>query len=307
MGEEIWKILVLFLTLAFLTALALFLWERRRHKKQAQELAWYLMRLQDHQELPELSKYAKGSLGILQSEIYKLVISMQQQSSGAQQQKEYLAGMLSDISHQIKTPLAAVTIMTDLLKNPGLSWEKRLEFTETIDSQVSRITWLVRNLLTMSQLDANMLKLKKEEIEGRKLLENVYRPFEIPLELKEISLNIQADPEIRLLCDGQWTAEALSNILKNCLEHTPAGGKISMTLSQNNFYTGICIRDNGEGISGEDLPHIFERFYKGKGDSRESVGIGLALAQKIILLQNGDISVESRPGEGTVFYIKLYQ
>ena len=287
--------------LCFISARA---WYRR--EKQLEELILYLMKLQDHPEIPELPKYSEGQLGVLQSEIYKLVIQNREQSAGAVREKEYLAQMLSDISHQIKTPLTSITIMTDLLKSPNLDEEKRAEFTDKIDSQVSRITWLIRNLLTLSQLDANMLKLKKQDVPVRELIQKACQPFEILAELKEVELSVSADGNIRLICDAHWTAEAISNIVKNCIEHTQPGGEVCVTVSQNNLATDIFIRDNGEGIAKEHLPYIFDRFYKAGNQSNDSVGIGLAMSRQMIMLQNGTISVSSEEEAGTEFHIKMY-
>lgn len=277
-----------------------------RRRKQIESLTDYLMKLQDGLNLPELKEHNEGSIGILQSEIYKLVVRLSQRSDIVAKEKKYLADMLSDISHQIKTPLAAITIMTDLLKNPQLSPEKRLEFIGNIDWQTERITWLIRNLLTLSQLEAGVLKLKREKILVEDLLERTVQPFEIMAEVKEIELSVQADPQIMLVCDIHWTVEALSNIIKNSLEHTPCGGRVSIMAAQNNFTTNIQISDNGEGIPKERLPHIFERFYKIDAHSKTSIGIGLSMSRQIVLLQNGIITAESEIGEGTKFLIKFY-
>lgn len=286
----------------FLTSV-MFRWRRER---QIAELTMYLTRLQDELSLPELGKCAEGRLGILESEIYKLVVLFSEQRSIAHREKGQLAEMLSDISHQIKTPLASITIMTDLLKSPGLSEEKREEFTDKIDSQVNRITWLIRNLLTLSQLDADVLRLKKEEVSLQELVKKACQPFEILSELKGVELSGHIGEDIWIICDKKWTTEAISNIIKNCIEHTPAGGKVEITASQSNFSTDIRIKDNGEGIAKEHLPHIFERFYKGGNRSEDSVGIGLSLSRQIVLRQNGTVSVKSRAGAGTEFCIKLY-
>lgn len=287
--------------------LGVLLWERRQRSRDLEELISYFMSLQDQIQLPAPARCKEGQAGILQSEVYKLMVQMKEQSDGAVQDKEYLASMLSDISHQIKTPLAAVTIMTDLLKTPDLSEEKRLEFTERIDTQVNRINWLIRNLLTLSQLDANMLKLKKQRMNAGMLAEKACQPLELAAELKGIELRIEMEEDLELVCDPHWTAEALSNIVKNCVEHTSGGGRVWLKVSQNNFSTNFYVRDNGEGIPREQLSHIFERFYKGSTSSPESVGIGLAMAKKIILLQNGTIDVSSQVGQGTEFFIKFYR
>lgn len=279
---------------------------RYRRERELKELTLYLMHVQDGFGLPELKRCREGRLSILESEIYKLVASISRQSDKASREKEYLAGMLSDISHQIKTPLSSITIMTELLRSEEISEEKREEFTDKIDSQVRRITWLIRNLLTLSQLDADMLKLKQEEVSVKKLLEHACQPFEIMAELKGVALTVSAPEDMTLVCDGRWTGEAVSNIVKNCLEHTPAGGRVRVYAAQNNFSTTITVEDTGAGIPPESLPHIFERFYKGEGASKDSVGIGLAMSKQIILRQNGNISVKSEAGKGSCFRIKLY-
>lgn len=287
---------------------------RYRKEKQLEGMITYLMRLQDGLQLPELTKCGEGQIGILQSEIYKLVVLLQEQSNIATKEKNYLATMLSDISHQIKTPLTAITLMTDLLMKPELSVEERLEFVAKIDKQVSKITWLIRNLLTLSQLEADVLKLKKERVMLSELIEKACQPLELLAEVKGVAIitdfnqgrRLSALDEMFMICDETWTAEAVSNIVKNCIEHTSEGGEVRIAVTQHNFATNIIISDNGCGIAKDDLPHVFERFYKGRHGSKDSVGIGLAMARQIVLRQNGVISVDSEEGAGTTFHIKLY-
>lgn len=197
--------------------------------------------------------------------------------------------MLSDISHQIKTPLTSITIMADLLREPDLPEEKRMEFAGKIDQQVNRMTWLVRNLLTLSQLEADMLKLKKEDVEVRKLVQRAAEPLRLMADVKNVEISLDMDEDIHLICDEHWTVEAISNIIKNCLEHTPEGGRVTIRVEENNFSVNIYIRDNGEGIEKEDIAHIFERFYKGKNASENSVGIGLALSRRSWCSKTGQL------------------
>ena len=270
---------------ALLLMIVMFVLYRRKREKQLEEIVMYLMRIQDGAGLPEWKSYGEGQVGILQSEIYKLVMLLGEKSNQAVKEKEYLSRMLSDISHQIKTPLTSMTIMADL---------------------VSRMTWLVRNLLTLSQLEADMLKLKKEDIRMSSLIAKAIAPLELMADVRNVELHIDVDANIHLTCDAHWTVEAVSNIIKNCLEHTPAGGQVRIIGGQNNFSTNLYICDNGEGIEKEEIGHIFERFYKGKNASENSVGIGLALARQIVMQQNGTIEVKSEPGQGTEFYLKWY-
>lgn len=301
-----WKTACVILSVGMLGLFILSVLYHRRREKELSDMVLYLMKVQDRLELPELEKHKEGQLGILQSEIYKLVILLKEQSRRAVRQSVYLADMLSDISHQIKTPLTSITIMTELLENSDLPPEKREEFISKINQQVDRITWLIRNLLTLSQLEADVLKLKKEKISVNVLIKRACQPFEVMAEVKRVDLVIQDMTKMECICDIHWTIEAISNIIKNCIEHTPSGGKVVIFAEQNNFATNIQISDNGEGIGKEHLPHIFERFYKGSNTSSNSVGIGLAMSKQIIMQQNGTVSVTSEEGIGTTFQIKMY-
>lgn len=278
----------------------------RQREKRIEELIYYLMKVQDNLELPVLRNMEEGNLGILQSEIYKLVTQLQERYHGENKQKQYMVDMLSDISHQIKTPLTAITMMTELLKAPEVSAEQRLDYVAKIDQQTKRLTWLIRNLLTISQLEADMLELKKEEQNLKSMLDAIMETFEIIAEVKDINLTCSVPEEIIITCDRQWTTEAISNIVKNCIEHTPEGGSVSIQAIQHNIATEITITDTGEGIAKEHLPHIFKRFYKAPGASSSSVGIGLSMSKQIIMRQNGNITVESEVGKGSAFKIKLY-
>ena len=141
---------------------------------------------------------------------------------------------------------------------------------------------------------------------AKRLLENACEPFLVMAELKGVTLHIKANDEMQLDCDIHWTTEAISNIVKNCIEHTDCGGEVLVSASQNNFALSITISDNGAGISKENLPHIFERFYKADNKASDSVGIGLAMSKQIIMRQNGTITAESEEGKGTRFLVRFY-
>ena len=280
----------------------------RRRERKLKELTLYLLKLQDGAELPPFESFEEGQLGVLQSEIYKMVNLLDEETKKSKRQNHYLADMLSDISHQIKTPLAGITLMTDLLKDPELPEEKREEFVEKIDRQTEKITWLVRNLLTLAQLEADMLKLKKEIVSARELVETAIGPLNILAELKGVELKTSLPEGTALTCDKAWTAEALSNVIKNCIEHVSAdaGKQVWISVTENNFAVTFTIQDDGPGIPAEELPHIFERFYKGKNSSKNSVGIGLSMARQLFLQQNGTIEAAIEAGKGTTFRIRFY-
>lgn len=284
----------------------LFLAARHKREKELDRLTEYLMKVQDSRSLPAPENCGEGRVGILESEIYKLIIQMKEQTDASKKGQEYLAKMMSDIAHQLKTPLTSIGIMSDLLKTPQLPEETRIRYAANIERQTDRMTWFVKSLLTLSRLDADMIHLKKERVHLKSLLKTVILPFEIMAELKGIELKLKIDERIFLSCDEYWTAEAFSNIVKNSLEHTGAGGRVEILGEKNNFSVNIWIRDNGSGIAPEDLEHIFERFYRGKDSSDNSVGIGLALSKQLIMMQNGVVSVTSTVGEGTQFHVKMY-
>ena len=276
-----------------------------QRKRRMDTLISYITQVQDDLSLSAPECAAEGQFGILQSEIYKVVALLREQYSGERKQKEYMADLLSDISHQIKTPLTSIQLMTELLEHSDLPEEKRLEYAEKIDSQVGRVTWLIRNLLTLSQLDAGVLRMKPEPISLPDFASEIQSALEIMAEVRGVSLEIKV-PDAEITADRHWLREALMNIIKNCIEHTDAGGYVRISGMQNNLFTEITISDNGSGIRAEDLPHIFERFYKAENSSAQSVGIGLALAKQIIHAHSGTVDAASEKGAGTQFSIKLY-
>ncbi len=275
--------------------------------KSIRKLSEYMMKVRNGEYTLELRDYQEGELSILKSEVYKSTLMLTEQAELLHKDKRYLADAISDISHQLKTPLTSMGMMVDLLSNSSVTPEKRAEFLGNLSNGVERISWLVSALLKMSKLDAGAVILKEEPVQMSELLEAVQQQLILLMELKNITIVIEEINEVRVMLDFSWTMEALSNIVKNCMEHTPQGGNIIIRYEQTSFYTMINIEDNGEGIAKEDLPHIFERFYKGKNSSPDSVGIGLALAKQIISLQKGVITVESSVGVGTSFTIKFYR
>ncbi|EWM52220.1 hypothetical protein RF007C_12780 [Ruminococcus flavefaciens 007c] len=280
--------------------------EKRKIKKQTDELISYITRVQDYSSLPEMQKISEGNMGILQSEIYKVITILLEQYSSEHNQKKYMSDMMSDISHQFKTPLTAISLMNELLMNETVSDEQRMEYAGKIDAQINKMTWLLKSLLTLSQLEAGVLEMKPEKAELNKLINELSEPFLIMAEVAEVEYIVSIPEEIVIMADVHWFKEALSNIIKNCIEHTNAGGYVKISASQNNLHTTIIIEDNGKGIDKEHLPHIFERFYKAGNSSHDSVGIGLAMARQIIRVHDGKIEAESEVGKGTKFTISLY-
>jgi len=276
-------------------------------KKRIRKLTDYISAVQDDLSLPDMDSAQEGELGILHSEIYKVVALLREQYSAERKQKQYMADMLADISHQLKTPLTAIQLMTELLEAPELSTEDRLGYAEKIDSQLSRINWLIRSLLTLSQLEAGVLKMKEEKVLLTDIAETVSESLGVMAELRGVSLETDVREQAAVTGDRHWLTEAVMNIVKNCIEHTAEGGYVRLRAESNNMVTRIFITDNGSGIDKKDLPFIFDRFYKAENASVQSIGIGLALARQIICSHNGAVEVESEKGKGTGFTISLYR
>ncbi len=278
-----------------------------RRYRDIRRLSDYLRRIYGGEYSLDIRDNIEGELSILKNEIYKVTLILSRQTELLNTEKEQLADALSDISHQLKTPLTSMTVMTDLLSDPGLEPGKRKEFTRNLEVQLERMEWLLTSLLKLSKIDAGTAEFKKDRIEVKRLIDQAVEPLLIPMELKNINLDIKGEALVSFTGDFNWSAEAILNIVKNCMEHTPDGGVVRIEFAENALYTEIDISDNGSGIDKKDLPYIFKRFYRGKNASEDSVGIGLAMAKSIIASQNGDITVDSRVREGTRFTIKFYR
>lgn len=293
-------------TVSFLLISGTLIFTKWRYK-EIEKLSGYLQQIASGDFHLDVRDNNEGELSILKNNIYKVTKMLSSHSDVLQEDKAKLTNAISDISHQLKTPLTSMMVMADLLRDKHLDENKRLEFTRNIQIQLKRMEWLVSSLLKLSKIDAGTIVFKKEKVLVRSLIQNAVEPLLVPMDIKMQQLDVTGNPDAVFLGDYHWTTEALVNILKNCVEHTGEGGKISVQFSENALYTEIIISDNGKGIAKEDLPYIFKRFYKGKNASEESVGIGLAMAHSIITSQNGDIEVKSQTGAGTIFHIKFYK
>ena len=275
--------------------------------REIERLSGYLRQISSGDYTLDVRDNYEGELSILKSDIYKVTRKLAEHGSLLENDKAKLTNAISDISHQLKPPLTSMMVMGDLLQDNRLDETKRTEFTRNIQVQLERMEWLVSSLLKLSKIDAGTITFKKEKVLVADLVRRAVEPLVVPMEIKMQSLHVEGDENATFIGDFNWSAEALINIIKNCVEHTGDGGNISVAYSENALFTEISIRDNGKGISKEDLPYIFKRFYKGKNASEDSVGIGLAMAYSIITSQQGDIKVSSEPGVGSFFQIKFYK
>ena len=278
--------------------------EYYRYRK-LQQLTGDLDRLLASGTALPIGEYREGELSILANQVQKLTLRLQEAAACLQKEKHYLADSLADISHQLRTPLTSMNLTLSMLRRAALPDEKRMELTGELRKLLAQTDWLVETLLKISKLDAGTVHLTRLFFPVRQLIDRSAAPIAIPMELRNQTLHIQCKEEM-LSCDLVWTAEALGNILKNCMEHTPDGGTITVTAAETALYTQIDIEDNGSGFDSKDIPHLFERFYKGRNACQSSYGIGLSLARTVITAQNGTVQAANTE-KGAKFVIKFYK
>lgn len=252
-----------------------------------------------------IREYDEGELSILADQIQKMTLRLTESAEAVRAEKVYLADALADISHQLRTPLTAMNLTTTMLRDTNLSGERRMELTGELRGLLNRTDWLVETLLKISKLDAGTVRLKRETLFVKDLISRAAGPVAIPMDLRNQSLIVNCTDE-SLAGDLVWTAEALGNILKNCMEHTPEGGTITITAQQTALFTQIEIEDTGSGFDPKDVPHLFERFYKGSNATESSYGIGLALARTVIAAQSGTVQAMNTEN-GAKFLLKFYK
>ena len=245
-------------------------------------------------------------LSLLKNEIYKTTIMLNEISEISKKDKKELEESLEDISHQLKTPLTSILIMIDtLLDDEDMDQNTREDFLRNMKREVMNINFLVKSILKLSRLDTNTVKFISKKESVKKIIDEAILNVSLLSDLKNVKIETNLGDSF-INCDYKWQIEALTNIIKNSIEHSYENNKVLIESSENNAYVKITIKDFGSGIAKEDINHIFERFYKGKDSDYDSIGIGLALSKSIIEKQNGKISVESSEN-GTTFTIKYFK
>ena len=302
------KITIIFLLLTILfdiiIILIFYIYDKNNSKK-INEITKMISKINNRQFDIDINDFKEGELSILKNEISKTTTMLRQVADNSIKDKINLKDSLGDISHQLKTPLTSITIMIDnILDNPDMDEKTRKKFLINIKREIININFLVMSLLKLSKFDANVVKFNKEEVYIKDIIKESIKNVSMIKELKNISIKVSGDNNIKLLCDYKWQVESITNILKNSIEHTDEYGIVEINYSENKLYTRIIIKDNGKGIDSEDLSHIFDRFYKGKKCSEDSIGIGLSLSKTIIEKEGGSITAKSTPNVGTIFTIK---
>lgn len=296
--------LIIIITFDSLIILIFYLYDKNKSKK-IKEITKMISKINNRQFDIDINDFNEGELSILKNEISKTTTMLRQVADNSVKDKLNLKDSLGDISHQLKTPLTSITIMIDnILDNPDMNEKTRKKFLINIKREILNINFLVMSLLKLSKFDANVVKFNKESVYLKDIIIDSIKNVSMIKELKNITIKVSGDDNIKLLCDFKWQVESITNILKNSIEHTSEYGTVEVNYSENKLYTRILIKDNGKGINSDDLPHIFDRFYKGKNGSDDSFGIGLSLSKTIIEKEGGSITVKSTPNIGTIFTIK---
>ena len=281
-------------------------WSGRRHR-EIDKLTLYLNRVLHGEYALDNLGNEEGELKVLKSEIYKMTVRLREQADQLQQDKVYLADSIADISHQLRTPLTSMNLVLSLLTRGNTTPERQGELLRELTVLLHRMDSLIAALLKISKIDAGTAEFQQEPVSVYGVLQQAAETIAIPMELRGQTMEITGDPQASYLGDEMWSVEAIGNVLKNCMEHMPEGGRLTIAVEENVLYTQVIIEDNGKGIAKEDLPHIFERFYRGKNADSGSFGIGLALSRMIITRQNGTIKAANRKEGGSRFIIRFYK
>ena len=295
------------LIILLLSLLFVFIMYDKSQNKKVQEITEYIKEINRGIYNLNIQENDEDELSILKNELYKITVMLKEQSENSKRDKMTLKKSLEDISHQLKTPLTSIMIMLDnLLDNQEMNKEIRNDFIKSIYRETANINFFIQTLLKLSKFDANTIKFNKNDTELQYIINTAVQNVMPICDLKNIEIIIEnkANVEPHVNCDAKWQVEAITNIIKNCVEYSKEKSKIYINYEENNVYCEITIQDNGCGMDKKDLKHIFERFYKAKNSNKDSIGIGLALAKTIIENDNGYITVESEIGKGTRFNVR---
>lgn len=274
-------------------------------EKKIAEINEYIKQINNKNYILKIEENDNGELSKLRNELYKTTVLLKETAEISEKEKENLSTAIADISHQLKTPLTSIRIMLDNIQDdPDMEKEVREDFLREISKQIDWISSLVVALLKIAKFDAGTIKMENNEINAKNLIDNIVSNLAILIELKNIEIITNVDEKATFIADYKWQQEALTNILKNAIEHSKQNSRIYITVENTSLFLKIIIKDEGSGIDKEDLKHIFQRFYKTKNSSENSIGIGLPLAKAIIEQSNGYIKVETKYGEGTSFEVK---
>ena len=246
----------------------------------------------------DFSDYREGDLAVLKNELTKMVAALSTATERLDAEKRALADALADVSHQIRTPLTAMSLLIPAAERAKDAAERGRALHE-LEALVDRVGWLVTSLLKLAKADAGAIRVQARPVDAVQLVRDALSPLAGAFDLHGVTCETDVDEGASFTGDAAWSAEALENVLKNCMEHTPAGGAVRVSVSEDAVACRVRVTDTGPGISDEDLPRVFERFYRGAGS--EGFGIGLALAQALVTAQGGSLRASNDRDGGARF------
>lgn len=291
------------LVTADLLIILVFICYLKHRQIRIEKLTKYIQKLSNKEYSLDIEENSEDELNSLKNELYKITVMLKETADNSVASREALSTSVSDISHQLKTPLTSISILLDNLnESENMDNDTRKDFLKEISKQIKDMNFLVISLLQLSRLDAGVVEFSEKQINISNLIYEIKNNLEIMAEVRNVELNIEGKKDVYINGDYNWNKEAIQNIIKNAIEH--ANSKVTVDISENDVYCKIEITDDGQGINEKDIKHIFERFYKASNSSDTSIGIGLSLAKDIIEKQNGYITVESKIEVGTKFIIK---
>jgi len=296
---------LLFLLSVIVFGLIFFIFTRTRYQKLSYISNQINLVLHNADRL-DLSGFEEGELSILHNDITKMTVRIREQNEALIKEKEFLADSLADIAHQLRTPLTSANLILSLLSKKPTE-EETVAFIRELDDLLMRMDWLITSLLKIYRLDAGVTSFKAETVAVNELIKASTQAIAIPLELRCIDVSVDIPDCIYIQGDLEWLAEAILNIIKNCMESIGNNGTINLTCTDNNIYTEIYIHDSGDGFNENDIPRLFNRFYRGINDNATGYGIGLALSKMIITGQGGSLIAKNHPDGGAMFSIRFPQ
>lgn len=296
-----------FLTITVVILLIIYIRYNYKKEKDIKDIIKCIEQINKKNYEIQIDSISEDELSILKNEIYKTTIMLKEAAENSSKDKLNLKKSLEDISHQLKTPLTSILVMLDnIIEDSNMEEKIRNDFIVDIKKNVLNINFLVQSLLKLSKFDANAIHFVKQENDLKTIIEESIKNVSTLCDLRNINIKLNIKENSKIICDDKWQIEALTNIIKNAIEHSKNNSNIIINIENNNVYSMIEVIDFGEGIAKKDIKHIFERFYKCKNTKTDSIGIGLALAKTIIEEDKGTISVESNKLE-TKFIIKYYK
>ncbi|MBQ7637691.1 MAG: HAMP domain-containing histidine kinase [Clostridia bacterium] len=288
----------------FLFSLAAVLYREKKQKEAMIELISYLREIENGVYTLKISENTEDELSKLSNEIYKITVLLRETALESEKHTKALSVYLTDISHQIKTPLTSISIMLDnVLETPGMDEETKRDFLNEIRRQISHISSLVITLLKLSRLDSGTVEFSRSPVTAGELIEASLKNVAVLLDVKNIEASVSGDTGASVTVDKKWQTEALTNIIKNAAEHSGENSRIDINAENSGLFVSIRVRDHGEGVDESDLKHIFERFYKAKNSASDLFGVGLSLAKTVVEKDNGTVRVSSKKGEGATFTV----